>query len=87
MDMRTLNYFEALNCGGSGILDVKECNSIDDVRTYIDICNDKIIKEGYRDKPINYGIYLVTRIRVFDNDGLIANETTTKTRVEIYPNK
>ena len=85
MDMKTLNYFETLSCGNSGALDVSECETLDDVKRHIDIFNEKCIKDGYRHNPIKYGIYCVTRLRVFDNDSIIANETTSKTLIEIYP--
>ena len=85
MDIKTLNYFEALSCGGSGALTVSDCTTIEDVIDYIDYFNDTSIKAGYISKPINYAIYCVTRLRVFDNNGIIANETTSKTRIEIYP--
>ena len=84
MDMKTLNYFEALSCGSSGALDVYECKNLDDVKSYIDICNDKYMKEGYLSKPNKYNIMLVNKTRVFDNDGILINETTSKTRIEIY---
>lgn len=85
MDIKTSIYFEALSCGGAGALEIPERAEIEDIKNRIDYYNDMSIKGGYISKPIKYAIYSVTRLRVFDNDGIIANETTSKTRIEIYP--